>query len=144
MLLLACPVKNWRILFGAKFRCPHALADKIQTVIRSVLITLCAIVVLGSVAASSYASHAQQGDSNVRQPFRPPRIADGGAVSGPLRQLQLTDITTLPTRVQQQLYLGDCTTITLLLYWAVFGRVVSVLDSGAEGPGSNHSRDAVG
>jgi len=76
--------------------------------------------VLGSVAASSYVSHAQQGDSNARQPFRPPRSADGGAVSGPLRQLQLTDITTLPTRVQQQLYLGDCTTITLLLYWAAW------------------------
>jgi len=112
----ACELEDF---FGAKFSCPHALAYKIQTVIRSVLNTLCTIIVLGSVAESCYVSEAHpQGDSNARQPFRPPRIADGGAVSGPLRQLQLTDITTLPTRVQQQLYLGDCTTITLLIYWA--------------------------
>jgi len=37
-------------------------------------------------------------------------------------------------------------TFSLLISSSVWlgSRVVSVLDSGAEGPGSNHSRDAVG
>jgi len=64
------------------------------------------------------------------------------SILSPLSILPVTLLPSFPSRRLRPLHI--LTLLTTLLYRWLGSRVVSVLDSGAEGPGSNRSRDAVG